>query len=242
MKVLITNDDGINSFGLLALYNFTKYVLGFTDIWIVAPDADKSASSHSVSLHKGLDVTKLSERKFSVRGTPSDCVLLAVSEIMKNDLPDLVFSGINSGANVGMDTLYSGTVGAAMEGTFLGIYSFAFSKLYYSNKKNIMWETDDAMLKMLLLDLLNERESLIQSTININLPVGSTVKGIKFVKQGDYKTDNVVSSRGPDFVIDTDSKSFYCPMLKDNFITVTTLGYDLTHYKNLAYLDGKYSY
>lgn len=123
MKILVTNDDGVFSTGVQTLAQ-TMEALG--DVYIVAPDRERSAAAHSLTLHRPLRVEEISPRVYAVDGTPVDCVNLAVYGILKGH-PDLVISGINNGPNLGEDLVYSGTVSAAFEATFLGIPAFAIS-------------------------------------------------------------------------------------------------------------------
>ncbi|MGC9403025.1 5'/3'-nucleotidase SurE [Vibrio genomosp. F10 str. 9ZC157] len=124
LKVLLSNDDGVHAKGLHALANALKDI---AEIVIVAPDRNRSGASNSLTLEQPLRVNEISPSVYSVQGTPTDCVHFALNELMKDDLPDLVLTGINHGANLGDDVLYSGTVAAAMEGHFLGVQSIAFS-------------------------------------------------------------------------------------------------------------------
>ncbi|MCZ6639766.1 MAG: 5'/3'-nucleotidase SurE, partial [Candidatus Dadabacteria bacterium] len=123
-RILISNDDGINSEGLHKLHEILK-TLG--EVYVVAPDRDQSAVSHSLTLYRPLRLDKISDFVYTVDGTPTDCVNLAINGILRDNKPDLVVSGINKGENVGDDITYSGTVSAAMEGTLLGIPSIALS-------------------------------------------------------------------------------------------------------------------
>lgn len=124
MRILVANDDGIDSPGLMALADALK-VIG--EVWVVAPDRERTAVAHAVTLHKPLRLHRLAPRTFSVNGTPVDCVNLALLKVMPKP-PDIVVSGINKGVNLGDDVLYSGTVSAAMEGTILGVPSIAISQ------------------------------------------------------------------------------------------------------------------
>jgi len=120
---LVTNDDGIHGKGFEHL---VKKLSGLGEIYVVVPDQQRSAASHSMTLDKPLRVQKLEDKKFLVNGTPSDCVRLGVLGLMKGDV-ELVVAGINNGPNLGDDVTYSGTVGAALEGTLLGVPSLAIS-------------------------------------------------------------------------------------------------------------------
>lgn len=124
MRILLSNDDGIDAPGLMALQ---EELAKRAEVWVVAPDREQSASSHSITLHRPLRVTPRGERRFAIDGTPTDCVYIAVHHLMRGKRPDVVCSGINHGPNLGVDVLYSGTVAAATEGALLGISSIAFS-------------------------------------------------------------------------------------------------------------------
>lgn len=124
MRILVTNDDGIHSPGLTAL---AKALSKVGEVWVVAPDRERTAAAHAVTLHKPLRVQQCGTRVYAVSGTPVDCVNLAVLKVMPAP-PDLLVSGINKGVNLGDDVLYSGTVSAAMEGTILGVHSMAVSQ------------------------------------------------------------------------------------------------------------------
>lgn len=124
MRILVTNDDGIASPGITAL---AKALAAIGEVWIVAPDRERTAVAHAVTLHKPLRLHELSPRTYAVNGTPVDCVNLALLKVMPKP-PAIVVSGINKGVNLGDDVMYSGTVSAAMEGTILGIPSVAVSQ------------------------------------------------------------------------------------------------------------------
>ncbi len=124
LKILLSNDDGVHAEGIHALAGELSDI---ADITIVAPDRNRSGASNSLTLEQPLRVNCIADKTYSVQGTPTDCVHFALNELMKDNLPDLVLTGINHGANLGDDTLYSGTVAAAMEGHFLGVQSIALS-------------------------------------------------------------------------------------------------------------------
>ena len=139
-RILLSNDDGINAPGLKCLERIAKQLTD--DIWIVAPETEQSGASHSLTLHHPLRLRKISGRKYAVAGTPTDCVVLAIAEIMKDGLPDLLLSGVNRGANIADDVTYSGTIAAAMEGTVLGVPSIALSQTWgFSDSPVIKWAT-----------------------------------------------------------------------------------------------------
>ncbi|USD65674.1 5'/3'-nucleotidase SurE [Vibrio sp. SCSIO 43136] len=124
LKILISNDDGVNALGIAQL---AEELSKIAQVIVVAPDRNRSGASNSLTLEQPLRVTQVGDLRYSVQGTPTDCVHFALNELLKDDMPDLVLSGINHGANLGDDVLYSGTVAAAMEGHFLGVPSIAIS-------------------------------------------------------------------------------------------------------------------
>ena len=130
-KILVTNDDGIHSEGILSL---AKALHEVGEVWVVAPDREKTAVAHSITLHRPLRVEKIKRNSYAVDGTPADCVYLGVNVILPKR-PQLIVSGINKGGNLGDDVTYSGTVSAALEGTLLGIPSFAVSLVSRSQFK-----------------------------------------------------------------------------------------------------------
>ena len=125
MRILITNDDGIEAPGLTALEHIAGEVS--KDVWVVAPETDNSGASHSLTLAEPLRMRKLSERHYAVKGTPTDCVIMGVQFLMKDQPPDLIMCGVNQGQNLADDVSYSGTVAGAIEGALLGIPSIAMS-------------------------------------------------------------------------------------------------------------------
>ena len=137
-RVLVSNDDGINAPGLKVLEKVMRS-LG-CEVWVVAPETEQSAASHSLTLRLPLRIRALPHNRFAVNGTPTDCVLLGINEIMKDAPPDLVVSGVNRGGNMGEDVTYSGTVAAAMEGTLLGVPSLALSQLW-DHGHPVKWAT-----------------------------------------------------------------------------------------------------
>lgn len=127
MRILLTNDDGIHAEGLSVLERIARTISD--DVWVVAPEVDQSGLAHSLTLSEPLRLRPVSERRFALRGTPTDCVIMAVKKILDRK-PDLVLSGVNVGANLADDVTYSGTVAGAIEGTLQGIRSIALSQAY----------------------------------------------------------------------------------------------------------------
>src|SRR4051812_4724956 len=149
-RVLLTNDDGIEGEGLAILEAAAQEIAN--EVWVVAPEHDQSGTSSSISLHNPLRVTQRGERRWSVMGTPSDCTIIAVRHLMADTPPDLVLSGVNRGANLGDDVVYSGTVGAAMTASFLGLPALALSQTFRS-RTEIHWEVAAHWTPILLRDL-----------------------------------------------------------------------------------------
>ncbi|MDH3581456.1 MAG: 5'/3'-nucleotidase SurE [Hyphomicrobiales bacterium] len=140
MRILVTNDDGIEAPGLDAAVHIANELSD--DVWVVAPETDQSGASHSLTLHEPLRLRKLSERTYAVKGTPTDCVIMGVRHLLEAEPPDLVLSGVNAGQNMADDVTYSGTIAGAFEGNLLGVRSIALSLAYGSAKpRTLRWET-----------------------------------------------------------------------------------------------------
>ena len=135
MRILVTNDDGIHSPGLDTCEEIARKLSD--DVWVVAPEHDQSGVAHSLSLNDPLRLREVAPKHFAVKGTPTDCVIMGARHILKDRPPDLVLSGVNRGRNAGEDVIYSGTVAGAVEGTILGIPSFALSQAYMGGMKTI---------------------------------------------------------------------------------------------------------
>lgn len=179
VRILISNDDGINSKGLHRLHEALSE-LG--EVYVVAPDRDQSAVSHSLSLYRPLRLDEVTEHVYTVDGTPTDCINLAINGIMKDIKPDLVVSGINKGENLGDDITYSGTVSAAMEGTLLGVPSIAVS-LVAKNDYNF----DCACFYSLMISKYVLENKLPKDTLlNVNVPglSKSEIRGVMVTRQG----------------------------------------------------------
>src|SRR3546814_5445251 len=123
MRILLTNDDGVNASGLKVLETIARTLSD--DIWVVAPAEEQSGTGHSLTLTMPIRLRRLGERRFCVTGTPTDAVMMAVAHVLKDNPPDLILSGVNRGANLAEDVTYSGTVSAAMEGALAGVRSIA---------------------------------------------------------------------------------------------------------------------
>ena len=192
MKILVSNDDGYLARGINVLADHLAQV---ADVVVVAPDRNRSAASNSLTLHDPLRIAKVGEKRFSVNGTPSDCVHLALTGFLEDE-PDLVVSGINHGANLGDDVIYSGTVAAAMEGRFLGFPSIAVSLVGH---RVTHFETAGRVAKELVQRLA--RNSLPSDFIlNVNVPDRpyEELVGIEQARLGfRHKAEPVVKSKDP---------------------------------------------
>ncbi|MBM10005.1 MAG: 5'/3'-nucleotidase SurE [Magnetovibrio sp.] len=246
-RVLLSNDDGINAPGMKVLACLAREL--FQEVWIVAPESEQSASSHSLTLRRPLRIRKLSKRRYSVDGTPADSVLLGVREIMKDAPPDLLISGINRGGNLGEDVTYSGTVAAAMEGTLLGIPSIALSQFFYK-RENLSWGTAEAWTGRVL-KIFSKFDWTPGVLMNVNFPdvPAKDVIGIEFVRQGrrkiggDFKLGN--DPRGdPYFWIGVQRnenkfrKGSDLEAIIRGAVAITPLTLDLTHSNTLRKLKG----
>ena len=181
-RILVTNDDGIHAPGLEALIEIAGQLS--SDVWVVAPEFNQSGAGHSLSITRPLRAREVSETKFAVEGTPTDCVLFAVKHLMKGHKPDIVLSGVNRGTNMADDVTYSGTIAGAMEGCLLGIPSIAFSQAYVHDHP-VKWATAthygaDVARRVLATGWPRN------VFINVNFPdvVAASVKGIKVTRQG----------------------------------------------------------
>jgi len=203
-RILISNDDGINAPGLKVLEDIAQTLSD--DVWIVAPETEQSGASHSLTLHDPLRLREVGDRTFAIRGTPTDCVMMAVKHIMSGKPPDLILSGVNRGANLAEDVTYSGTIAAAMEGTVLGIPSIALSQAYgYDGRVNVKWTCVEHHAPHILAQLM-ETGWPKDVLININFPdlVPSAVKGVEITVQGQrdqskVRIDARVDARGVDY-------------------------------------------
>ncbi|MBL4615371.1 MAG: 5'/3'-nucleotidase SurE [Magnetovibrio sp.] len=237
-RVLISNDDGIDAPGIKALQRALKKIAG--EVWVVAPQTEQSAAGHSLTLRRPLRIHKISKHKFCVTGTPTDSVMLAVHEVMKDSPPDLVVSGINRGGNLGEDVTYSGTVAAAMEGTLLNLPSVAFS-LVTPDEAKAHWETAEAYVEKVLTRIsgLTLPRGVL---LNVNIPDCpiDQVTGIEITRQGRRKIGcELLKGHDPKgqpyFWIgaqrdeDKTLKGTDLEAVSRNAVSITPLSLDLTH-------------
>lgn len=190
MKILVSNDDGYLATGINVLADALSAI---ADVVVVAPDRNRSAASNSLTLSDPLRIAKVAENRYRVNGTPSDCVHLALTGFLDEE-PDLVVSGINHGANLGDDVIYSGTVAAAMEGRFLGLPTIAVSLVghrYFDTAGRVARE---------LVERLHRQSMPSEFIFNVNVPDRpyAELKGIRAVRLGfRHKSEPVVKSEDP---------------------------------------------
>jgi 5'-nucleotidase len=238
--ILVTNDDGVHSPGIIALFRAMK---NLGDAYVIAPDRERSAAGHSLTLHRPLKVEEIRERVYSINGTPTDCVTLGINKLLPAK-PDLVVSGINKGPNLGDDITYSGTVSAAIEGTIFGIPSIAFSLLA---DKHYHFDTASSFA-IRLAGYVIANSLPYDTLLNVNIPnvQKEMIQGVKFTRQGKRMYDNSIQEtydpwglkhywigggkpyweRGEDMDIDA---------VNANFISVTPIHLDLTNYDALTF-------
>ena len=240
MRILITNDDGIYADGLCGLYFALREE---HEVFIVAPEVERSAVGHAITIHYPLRVREVRRGKFfwgyAVSGTPADCVKLAIYELIGP--VDLVISGINRGANVGINVLYSGTVSAATEAKILGVNSIAVSIDAYEN-------IDYCFASYFMAQFVRTIEKIPLDSpfcLNINIPHLNLhqIKGVKFVRQSTAKLKEFFEKRldlhgkiyywqGAEEHTETDEETDVVA-LKKGYITITPIQFDLTSYRDL---------
>lgn len=184
MRILCTNDDGIHAPGLKSLEKIARALSD--DVWVVAPETDQSGVSHSLSLNDPLRLREISERHFAIKGTPTDCVIMALRKVMAEHRPDLILSGVNRGQNVAEDVSYSGTIAAAIEGTMLGVRSIALSQAYGpGGRANVKFHCAEVHAPAIIRTLL-EVEAAPRTLVNVNFPdcEPEKVEGVSVTHQG----------------------------------------------------------
>jgi 5'-nucleotidase len=242
LKILVTNDDGVHSKGLIVL---AKALHEIGDVFIVAPETEKSAIAHSLTLHRPLRVEKMKRNVYTVDGTPADCVHLGVNSILP-ERPRLVVSGINKGGNLGDDITYSGTVSAAFEGTLLGIPSFAISLVSRSHFK---FQTAARFAVKVARYIL--KKGLPKDTLlNINVPnlKEEEIKSYKITQQGRWVHNGSaviekLDPRGKKYywigggqLVFDKRKDTDFGAVSHSYISITPLHLDLTHYPSIQQL------
>ncbi len=249
MRILLTNDDGVNATGLKVLEIIARKFSD--DIWVVAPTEEQSGAGHSLTLTHPIRLRRLGDRRFCVTGTPTDSVMMAIAHILKDQPPDLVLSGVNRGANLGEDVTYSGTVSAAMEGALAGIPSIALSQSYPREGMGdtVPFAAAEAWAEQVLRPLL-ETPMEPRTLVNVNFPAvaADQVRGVRVTQQGlrDYGRLRIVERtdpRGYQYfwfglgpMLETPGHSTDLEAVADGYVSVTPLHLDLTHGPSLGRL------
>ena len=243
MKILVTNDDGIYSSGIYALWDVAKE---FGEVTLVAPNAEKSAVGHGITISKPLYLTEIDQgsgyKGYAVSGTPADCVKIGIKKIMKSK-PDILLSGINIGSNLGNNIIYSGTIAAAIEGAVVGIPSIAFSVDSFNLNS---FETCKAVVRKVV-NLYLDNNPPIGTILNVNVPNCSfgDLKGYRITVQGkqyfDDNFDERIDPRGRKYywmigeMVDNDkSLNYDGNAIRNNYVSITPTNFEMT---NIEYLD-----
>ncbi len=240
MLILVTNDDGIHSAGILAL---AEALTGLGRVVVVAPDRERSAVGHALTLHAPLRAEKLREGYIAVSGTPTDCVNLGIHGLLK-ERPNLVVSGINRGGNMGDDITYSGTVSAAMEATLMGVPAFAISLVDGPFAAEDF--TAAAQVAGELAQLVLQRGLPPDTFLNVNVPRGNP-QGMALTRQGKRRYDDVIVEK-----LDPRGRAYYwigggnmqfedipgtdLHAVHQGQVSVTPLHLDLTNYRSFQQL------
>ena len=248
ISILVTNDDGVHASGLLCL---AEALQPLGTVMVVAPDRERSAASHALTLHRPIRIREIDERTYATDGTPSDCVYLGALEVLDRK-PDLVVSGINHGANIGDDVTYSGTVAAAIEATILGIPSFAISQESGrdlprgSSGEGFDFSTAGRVAKAVAHKILTDGLAK-EMLLNVNVPAGEA-RGVRCTRQGKriYAEEVHVGTdpRGRPYYwigsgaaphVDQPQDTDYSAV-RDGFVSLCPLHLDLTHHASLERL------
>ena len=253
MRILITNDDGIHAEGLAVLERIARTLTD--DVTVVAPETDQSGVAHSLSLNDPLRLRHVGEQRYAVKGTPTDCVIMGVRRIMRDAPPDLILSGVNSGHNLAEDVTYSGTIAGAMEGTLLGVRSFALSQGYPPGQRdkapfNCAQTHAPGLIRKLLAGDMDPGV-----LVNINFPACAPedIKGVSVTVQGRrdaayLELDERLDGRhNPYYWIgfsrqrSTPPRGTDLAAVADNRISITPLRLDLTDEPSVTQLAARFS-
>jgi 5'-nucleotidase len=243
IRILVTNDDGVMAPGIQAL---ARALAPLGEVYVVAPDREQSASSHALTLQQPLRLNQLEERVWSVTGTPTDSVLVAVHGVMRAELPDLVVSGINAGPNMGDDVTYSGTVSAAFEGTLLSIPSIAISLA--SLEEPFHYETAALWAARLARQVLSRRLPP-KTLLNVNVPSlpAEGIQGVRLTRLGHRVYRETISEK-----TDPRGRPYYwvggyaewapeettdIQAIRAGYVSITPLNLDMTDYKLLIEME-----
>ncbi|WP_271076990.1 5'/3'-nucleotidase SurE [Aurantiacibacter sp. MUD61] len=250
MRILLTNDDGIHAPGLAVLEELAAQLSD--DVWVCAPAEEQSGAGHSLTLHHPVRLREHGEKRFSVTGTPTDSVNLALRKLFEDKRPDLVLSGVNAGENLGDDITYSGTASAAMEAALAGVPAIALSQAFRDNGPSFSATREWGKR---VLEPLTDVTMAKRTLINVNFPAlpADKVRGIRVVRQGfhDYSRGSLVQGTDPrgrpyywfglqdaEHTLDhgTDLEA-----VEDGYIAVTPLQLDLTNHGAIGTLAERFA-
>ena len=245
-RILLSNDDGINATGFGVLERIARSLSD--DVWVCAPETEQSGASHSLTIHRPLRIREVEPRRYALDGTPTDCVLVAINQLMKDSPPDLVLSGVNNGQNIAEDVTYSGTIAAAMEATLLGVPAIAFSQVL-TNGHPPNWATAERWAPDVIRRCVSTGwpENVL---INVNCPpvAPDAIRGIAVVPHGKAKIGDELTER-----IDPRGRQYIwigtqrnmgeiqpgtdLQAIEEGKIAVTPLNLDLSHRPTIATLE-----
>jgi 5'-nucleotidase len=240
-RILVSNDDGIDARGIQIL---ERALAPLGDVFVVAPDGEQSASSHSLTVRRPIKVHKVDDHHYRLGGTPTDCVVLALQVILDRP-PDLVVGGINHGPNMGEDVTYSGTVAVAFEGTILGVPSVAISSL----QRDVADEETIGRIARLVVERALTHGVPPGALLNVNIPDPrvAPVTGLRLTKLGSRHYENfiepvtaqlqseyTIGGRDPVWRADDGSD---IGAVRSGYVSITPLHLDLTHYKAIVEMD-----
>jgi len=246
MNILITNDDGIRADGIIEL---AKKMSKIANVYVVAPDTQKSATGHAITIHTPIMVNEefIQEniKAYSITGTPADCVKVGLEALFKEVNIDLVLSGINNGPNLGTDVIYSGTVSAAIEGLVQNKPAIAISYNEFNVKKETYKEVSKYVVKIVE-DVKDKLDILEDCILNVNIPSGD-IKGFKVTTLGERKYENVMEERfspygkryfwiGGKVKELQQNKDSDIVCVEEGYISITPVNIDMTHLGKVNYL------
>ena len=248
-RVILTNDDGIDAPGLAVLEEIAAHIA--REVWVVAPEHDQSGQSHAISLHHAIRVTDRGNRRFGVTGTPGDCAAMGICHLLRDNPPDLMLSGVNRGVNLGIESVFSGTVGGAMTAMMLGVPAIALSQAF-TDRNNVPWDTARALGVATIQKLLDTGWART-SILNVNFPPipAAEVGPLSLARQG----EGVVGGMNVDARKDPRGMTYYWlnfqrgerpqspgtdySAMRAGRVVVTPLRYDRTDEDAFADLAGK---
>lgn len=258
MRILITNDDGINAPGLKVLTDIAHEVAGPSgEVWTVAPAFEQSGVGHCISYTHPTMIAQLEDRRFAAEGSPADCVIAGLYDVLKDRPPDLILSGVNRGNNAAENTLYSGTIGACIEGALQGVRSIALSQFFGPSNANLdnpfeaAADHGAATVKALLNDTLWD-DADYKLFYNVNFPpvAGKNVKGMAATTQGfrqntRFRAEAQTSPTGRKFLWvrggpqhEPTAPGTDAAANLDGYISITPMRADLTDYDMVGRLEG----